>query len=538
MDELLITGVRVWTGGAERAADTVATRGGGIVAVGREAEVRDAVGARAGRLHRPGCTVLPGFQDAHVHPAFAGRYRRELSLHDLSTVDAYRAAVREHAARSSDEWIYGAGWSTEVFPRGYPTADLLDDIVPDRPVFLLNSAIHEAWVNTEALRRAGITAATPDPEDGRYQRDPTTGAPTGALYEGAAYAFEARHLPGPTVPDWAAALKDAQQHLHSLGITGWQDAWVTPGVLAAYRALEASGDLTARVSTALWWERSRGVEQIADFLDVRGETERLRTNTVKIMADGVLENGSGAVLTPYCHDHARIFDPARDTGYCYLPPAVLTEAVATLDRHGFQTHLHTIGDRAVRHGLDALEHARAANGRSDHRHTLAHVQLVDPADLPRFAKLGAVANCQTYWAQPDDTMILTGAGLGEERAARQYPFASLAATGARLAMGSDWPVSTADPLWQLEVAIRRQDPTRRDDAPFAPHERLTLAQALTAATAGSAYVDHDDDAGHLEPGRRADLVILSGDLLDGAPPADCRVEHTIAAGRIVYSAAD
>lgn len=534
VDEVLISGVRVWSGGREMHADALAIRGGRIAAVGPEREVRGAVGPGARHLHLPGRTVLPGFQDAHVHPAFAGRHHLGLSLHGLSTVEEYRAAVREYAHRHPEAgWIQGAGWATEVFPRGYPTADLLDDLVPDRPVFLMNYAVHEAWVNSAALRHANLSAATPDPADGRYQRD-EHGRPNGALYEGAAYAFEAAHLPRPAGTDWEQALLHAQARLHALGVTGWQDAWVTPDLLAAYRRLEARGELTARVCTALWWERTRGPEQIADLVDQVGESPRLRSRTVKIMVDGVLENGSGALLAPYRHDHARLFDPARDTGYCYVDPDLLARAVTELDRLGLQTHLHTIGDRAVRLGLDALQAAREANGVSDNRHTLAHVQLVDDADLARFAALGAVANCQTYWAQADATMELTSAGLGEERARRQYPFASLAAAGATLAMGSDWPVSTPDPLQQVEVAVQRQDPAARDGEPFTPHERLTLAQALTAITAGSAHVDHDDEAGTIEPGKRADLAVLAGDLLDGAPPADSWVEYTIANGRIVY----
>lgn len=548
--ELVVTGARVRLGAGEW-TDAVAVRAGRIAALGHEAAAA-LTGPRTRRVHAPGGLLLPGFQDAHVHPPFAGRNRLRVSLDGLPDRAAYLDAVAAYAAaHPGAEWITGGGWAMEHFPGGTPHKADLDRIVPDRPVFLFNRDVHGAWANSRALEIAGVTRETPDPSDGRIERDPATGEPTGTLHEGAAYRVDETYVPQPDPAEWRAAVLDAQAHLHALGVTGWQDAWVTPATQAAYQALAADGRLTARVAGALWWDRHRGLEQIDDLLARREQGlavtapgaalgRGFHPGTVKIMTDGVLENHTGALLEPY-----RCL-PGDHRGLTYVPYDLLREAVTLLDGHGFQLHLHTIGDRAVREALDAVEAARAAGGPADRRHTLAHVQVVHPDDLPRFAALGAVANCQAYWAQSEPQMDdLTIPFLGPERSAGQYPFAALLASGARLAMGSDWPVTTPDPLAQLEVAVTRTDPARRDTPPFLPGQRLTLDDALDAFTAGSAHVNHDDQAGAIAPGRRADLVLLDTDILapgfataDRVPVADASVRLTIAAGEVVYDAAD
>jgi predicted amidohydrolase YtcJ len=461
-----------------------------------------------------------------------------VSLHDLPGVDAYRDAVASYARDNPREpWIFGGGWLMAHFPGGTPTKELLDDVVPDRPVFLLNRDVHGAWVNSKALEDAHITRETPDPWDGRIERDPATGEPTGTLHEGAAYSFADAHLPPPPREEWERAILLAQEHLHSLGITGWQDAWVTPSTEESYRSLAERGDLTARVVGALWWDRHRGPEQIEELVARRdrGVAGNFHPTAVKIMTDGVLENHTGAMLRPYCDATGHETD---ETGISYLDHDQLVEAVTALDREGFQVHMHAIGDRAVRNGLDACEAARDANGARDSRHHLAHLQVVHPDDVPRFRDLAVIANCQPYWAQHDPQMDeLTVPFLGPERAPLQYPFASLHAAGATLAFGSDWSVSTADPLEEMEVAIRRADPSTRDADPFLGDQRIPLHLALAAFTKGASHVNLDDDAGSIEEGNRADLVVLDRNLFDqpDATVADARVEHTLAAGRVVFS---
>jgi len=354
-------------------------------------------------------------------------------------------------------------------------------------------------------------------------------------------------VPVPTHAEWLASILRAQRHLHALGITGWQDAWVTPATAAAYRELAAGGRLSARVVGALWWDRNRGLEQIEDLLGLRERTAGAAAGagsevpgffptTVKIMTDGVLENFTGALLEPYGDGCGTATD---NHGLSHVDRDLLAAAVTRLDGHGFQVHMHAIGDRAVRNALDAVAAARGANGPSDHRHHIAHIQVVQPRDVPRFAELGVVANCQALWACHDAQMDeFTIPFLGPERAALQYPFASIRAAGARLAMGSDWAVSSANPLEQLEIAVRRAP---RDESPFLPAQRLDVDAALDAFTAGSAYVNHDQDGGTIAIGGRADLVLLDHDVLAGAAAgpdavrfADATVRLTMAGGRIVH----
>ena len=539
--DLVITGAALWCGNPPgRRASALAVTGDRIVAVGTEDDVREQVGRGTDVLHLPGRLVVPGFQDAHVHPPTAGRNRLTVDLDGLAGLPAYLEAIGRYAAAHPDQpWIVGGGWAMEHFPGGTPSKVDLDRIVPDRPVFLFNRDVHGAWVNSRALELAGITRHTPDPADGRIERD-AAGEPAGTLHEGAAYSLDDRFVPTPGQPEWEAAILSAQRHLHGLGITAWQDAWVTPDTQRAYESLAGDGRLTGRVVGALWWDRHRGTDQLADLLTRREHAATaghgtFRATSVKIMADGVLENGTGALLEPYCDGCG---GTTGNSGLSYLDHDELAGAVTALDAEGFQVYLHTIGDRAVRDALDAITAARAANGPRDARHHLAHVQLIHPDDLPRFRELDVVANCQAYWAQSDAQMEeLTLPFLGRGRGARQYPFADLLRAGARLTMGSDWGVSTADPLLQMEVAVTRVDPGRRDGVPFLPEQRLTPTQALLGFTSGSAYVNHDDhESGSLVAGRRADLAVLDTDpFADGAPPiGDARVEFTVAAGRVVH----
>ncbi len=543
--DLVVTGATIWTGDTvQPSVEAIAVRDGRILALGPEDDVLALAGPATERLHRPGGMVLPGFQDAHVHPPTAGRYRMHLALHDLHGVEDYQEAIGRYAAEHPElPWIFGAGWAPETFTRTSPARELIDGVVGDRPVFLFDSSIHSAWVNSRALELAGLSATTPDPSDGRYRRGPG-GELTGILDEGAAYTFETRHVPPPDRDEWQTAILNSQAYLHSLGITGWQDAWVTPQTLDAYTGLADDGRLTARVVAALWWQRELGLEQIESFVQQRetgSRAGRLLARTVKIMTDGVVENGTGALLTPYCDGCG---GPTSDSGLTYLPPELLAAAVTELDRLDFQVHLHTIGDRAVRIALDAVQAALSANGPRDNRHHLAHIQVIQPDDVPRFASLGAIANCQTYWAQSEPMMDdLTIPVLGADRARMQYPFADLVASGARLAMGSDWSVSTPDPLQQIEVAVTRVNPDERSNPPFLPDQRLTLETALRAFTAGSAFVNHDPDGGLLRVGNRADLAVLDRDLFAPAPGdpardriADARVEYTVVDGRIVHPA--
>jgi predicted amidohydrolase YtcJ len=537
--DLLLTDAAVYCNDQERSwASEVAVKDGRILALGTSAgDLAELRGPATEVMSLPGRLVLPGFQDAHIHSPFAGRNRLRVWLNDVIGRDAYLATISQYAHENPDEaWIVGGGWAMESFPGGLPVKEDLDAIVPDRPVFLFNKDVHGAWVNSVALERAGITKDTPDPADGRIERDPTTGEPTGMLHEGAAYTFNDTEVPLPSRDEWEAAILNAQEHLHSLGVTAWQDAWVTPGTHDAYRSLAASGRLTARVVGALWWDRHQGLEQIPQFLAQRenGVVGNYSATSIKIMTDGVLENYTGALLEPYCDGCG---GHTSNHGLSYVERDLLAAAVTELDRLGFQVHMHAIGDKAVRNALDAVEAARAANGMSDHRHHIAHVQIVHPDDIARFAEVGAIANCQPLWAQSDAQMDeLTVPFLGKERVDMMYPFASMMRAGARLAGGSDWSVTSANPLEEIDVMVNRRDPGRPESPAFLPEERVALADAVAAFTSGTAYVNHDAESGRLAEGMRADLAVVDSNFFaDGAEPvSSARVESTIAAGDVVY----
>jgi predicted amidohydrolase YtcJ len=537
--DLVLVGGSVLTMDESRStAAAVAVRGGRIVAVGRDSDVEPLIGPVTRRIELAGRTLLPGFQDAHVHPSMAGVGLLRCPLHELPrTLNAYLEAIATYAAAHRDaEWVLGDGWYMEAFPGGTPSRRDLDRVVPDRPAFFVNRDAHGAWVNTRALEIAGLTADSPDPPDGRIEREPD-GTPGGTLHEGAMERFR-EIVPEPTIDEIVEGLELAQAYLLRLGITAWQDAWVEPDELEAYRVFAERGRLVGRATACHWWQREAGSEQIESIVERRSRADglgRLRANTVKIMLDGVAENYTAAMLEPY---RGADGTATPNRGISFVEPGALKRHVTELDSLGFQVHFHALGDRAVREGLDAVEAALDANGPSDRRHHLAHLQLVDPADVARFAPLGAVANIQPFWACNDRQMTdLTLPFLPPDRATLQYPFRSLLAAGATIAGGSDWTVSTPNVLMEVETAVNRVSPEDRSAAPFLPEQALDPLDALAAFTRGSAYVNHlDDVTGSIEVGKLADLVALDRDILapDAGPLGDARVVLTLVEGDVVH----
>lgn len=538
-------------GGAVFDGHRYAGRADVLVEGGRIVEV--APGGLEASLARSSTTVIdvpfvaPGFVDAHVHPVQGGLERLRCDLTELSTREEYLAAIASYAAaHPAAEWVLGGGWAMPAFPGGTPTAADLDRVVPDRPVYLPNRDHHGAWVNTRALELAGVDERTPDPPDGRIERGPD-GRPSGTLHEGAT-VLVARHLPPVGQADYYAALMTGQAYLHSVGVTSWQDAIVgaysgMDDAASTYMAAAANGDLRSHVVGALWWERRRGVEQVADLVARRAamSTDRFRATTVKIMQDGVAENGTAAMLAPYLD---RCGHPTDNAGHSFVDPAGLREAVAALDAAGFQVHVHAIGDRGVREALDAFEGLdRLGHRGNDLRHQIAHLQVVHPDDVRRFAGLGVAANLQMLWACLDDQMVdLTLPVLGPERATWQYPFGDLHRAGAKLVAGSDWPVTTPNPLQAIQVAVTRVEPGS-DREPFLHDQALSLESAFAAYTSGSAWANHrgaDDEpaAGVLRPGAVADLVVLDRDPFAGPPEqvGAARVVSTWVDGAAVHTA--
>jgi predicted amidohydrolase YtcJ len=519
----------------------VRVSGGGITAV----EPAGPAGS-ASVVDLEGGTLLPGFIDAHAHPLFAGVQLRHCDLREATTASGYVELVAAYAREHPDEqWITGGGWSLDAFPSGLPDRHALDAVVRDRPVFLPNRDGHGTWVNSRALELAGIDRSTPDPHDGRIERD-AAGDPTGMLQEGAAQLVS-RLLPPVTENDWDQALQAAQSRLLSLGITGWQDAIVgrdhgSQGAdpLDAYLRATRAGTLVANVVGALWWDRNRGLEQLPELLRRReeGQAGRFRATSVKMMLDGIAESHTAAMLEPYLDGDGCA---TAHSGLDFIDPAELPRFVTELDREGFQVHFHALGDRAVRHALDAVEAARRASGGQGGRHHLAHLQVIHPDDVPRFSRLSATANIQPLWATHEPQMDeLTIPFLGERRSAWQYPFRSLQDAGSQLCAGSDWPVSSPNPLWGAHVAVNRSLPADagghgRD--PFLPQQRLDLAAILAAYTSGSATVNGlDAVTGSIRTGLDADFAVVDADLRHIGDHEICRatVTATWVRGELVY----
>jgi len=379
-----------------------------LITGGRIAEVGPTVESRGAEVvDLDGGTLLPGFIDSHAHPVFGGIQLRGCDLSAATDAAWYLKIIDRYARENPDrEWITGGGWGMPAFPGGIPTRQALDSVVADRPVFLQNRDGHGAWVNSKALELAGIDKDTADPSDGRIERD-DRGDPVGMLQEGA-MQLVARLLPPVTDADRYHGLLAGQDYLLSLGVTGWQDAIVGRGfgeddATDAYRRAASAGTLLANVVGALWWRRHEGLEQLEELLHRRATdgAGRFRPTSVKMMLDGVAENHTAALLDPYLDSHGCA---TENSGLDFIDPEELPRFVTELDSLGFQVHFHALGDRAVRNALNAIEAARQANKGSAIRHHLAHLQVIHPDDIPRFAALGATANIQPLWATNEAQM--------------------------------------------------------------------------------------------------------------------------------------
>lgn len=526
--DLVIRGGRIFTAEPSRPfVDAVALVGDRIAAIGEEVE---SIGARE-VIDLNGALATPGFIDAHVHPVTSGLDKLRCHFDDAEDASSALETVAAYAAAHPElSWIIGAGWPQSWFPGGCPSRELLDGVVSDRPVLLTATDGHLAWANTRALEIAGIDEDTPDPPDGRIERL-AAGSPQGTLHEGAIALVE-RHAPQDTVDDLISGLIRGQEELLGQGVTGWQDAIVTEDIQQAYLRVAGEGRLRGRVVGALWWDRTRGLAQVDELVSRRNrDGGRFRPHSVKLMLDGVVENFTGSMLEPYLDRSGAV---TTNRGIDFIDPGELREIVTVLDDHDFQCHFHAIGDRAVRSALDAVEAARNRNGPSANRHHIAHIQVVHPDDIPRFAALDVVANAQPLWAHNDEYQTeLTKPFLGSQRSGWQYPFRSLLEGGARMGMGSDWGVSTANVMEEIHVAVTRT--WDDDEEPLCPEQALTPVEALTGFTAGSAYINHaDDETGSVSVGKLADFAILDRDPLLEGSFRDTKVVATIVGGEIVY----
>ena len=511
-------------------AEALAVRDGRIVAVGTDEEV---LGRFQGQVFElGGRMVLPGFHDAHVHPMYGGIQLIQCDLSGADRVAALTAKVAEcDAALPEGDWLVGGGWELSLFPDANPSKDLLDGVNESRPIFLRGADGHSSWANSKALALAGIEAETPNPPQGIIERD-ADGEPSGTLRESAQGLVEAI-VPPLTAEDRLEATRQAVALANQFGITSMIDAATSTDEWEAWQGLEAAGRLTARVvlsipvSSPLTWTPDASLIRTED----RGSGQLLRRDAAKLFVDGVLEGETAALLEPYLGE-------GGGTGMLILPADELAARVVALDAQGVQAHFHAIGDRAVRVALDAVEQAIEQNGPSDNRHHISHLQLIDPADYPRFAALGVTANFQALWAYPDGYITdINLPAIGAERVEGMYPIGSLERAGARIAAGSDWSVSSLNPLQAIETALTRQDASGVIEGTLNANEAVSLDTMLRAYTANGAWLMHqEDEVGIIKPGMAADLVVLEKDLFSIAAEevGEVAVTMTLFDGDIVY----
>jgi predicted amidohydrolase YtcJ len=531
----------VYTVDAARSwASAVAVKGDRIIYVGTDDGVKPFIAPQTRIVELNGRMLLPGFEDSHVHPESAGIALSEVQLDPLQSKEQILAAVKSYAdAHPAETWIRGFGWMEGAFlPTGLPTRQMLDQIVPDRPVFLFNNSGHAAWANSKALAIAGITAKTPDPANGRIERQ-QNGEPAGVLQE---YATELvrSHMPEITAEAKTNALREALREMSKVGVTSIMDAFVQPDVADSYAVLYKRHELPVRVILCQGYDPGRDDEvQISEFIARRHAWPKgdLRATCVKIMLDGVPEHHTAAMLEPYSDS------PEFGAGPLFVEPGRLKKLVTRLDAEGFQIHMHTIGDRAVHEALNAISAAQQANGTKDARPTLAHLDLIDLPDFPRFRELGVVANMTPLWSRGDDwETVFAPRVFGAERSQRLLQSLSLLNCGVVLAWGTDWPVTSMSPVEGLETAVTRRylggvDPSGKPDRSWLPGERLNLEQAIAAYTIAGAFLAHEEKVrGSIEPGKVADLVVLEKNLFM-VPPLEIHsvaTDMTVLNGRILF----
>ena len=538
--DLILAGGRVYTVEADRPwAEAVAVRGEAIVKVGKDAEVRALAGPATKVIELQGRLVLPGLIDGHTHFLDGSLGLDQVDLTGAVTLAAIQERVRAYAAARPDEpWILGSGWLYSAFPAHMPDRKDLDAVESRRPVFLYCYDGHSAWANGKALELAGITAKTPQPpkSQGEIVKNPKTGAPTGALKEGAVGLIE-RVIPKPSHARKLAALEKGLRHAASLGITGVENCSGGADEVALYDELERAGRLTLRAVTACPMPDSPAlltdalVAKIVALRDAHQEDRFVRAGTVKFFADGVIEANTAAMLEPYSND-------PTTKGVPHYDARQLEAMVKKVDAAGLQIYIHAIGDAGVRMSLDAYEAALRARPGRRRRNRIEHIETIAATDIPRFGSLGVIASMQPYHAYPEPNLdTVWAANIGPERLQRAFAWHDLASSGARLVFGSDWPVVGLDPMIGIRNAVLRQSTEGWPAGGWVPAQRVTLEQAVAAYTLNGAFASFEEGIkGSIKEGKLADLVVLSQNLFT-IPPEEIHKTKallTLVGGREVY----
>ncbi len=511
----------------------LAITGGRVSALGSDAEIRALAGPETRVMSAGGRLVLPGFQDTHIHLQDSGQdYSQNADLTDARTPDELVDLLAAFARTHDRPWVNGVGWYSGVFGAHNLDRHLLDRAVPDRPCLIVASDGHNGCINSKAIEATGLTATTPDPVNGHFVRD-ATGAATGLLYETTVNWVEER-MPRPTDEDFIAGVRWAQALANRNGITGVLDAKVEERHVRVYRRMAAEGLLTLRVaSTALVTSADTAQTAVERLVGFRAGTPEglFKVHSAKFFLDGVIENRTAAMIAPYS-------DPEGGNAPLMFSPEKIAELMVALDAWRFQIHVHCIGDMAVRAALDGMAAARRANGDWPSLHQIAHIQCLDPADLPRFRDLGVMGNVQPLWARAEPSVTDVALPmLGNERGRWMYAFRSLLDAGARLALSSDWGVSTLNPFQIIETAVTRQPPKKEGKHPaFLPEERMTVAECVRGYTLEAAAAAWRPDTGSLGVGQCADVIVLDRDIFacDPYEIGDTEVVATLLGGEVVH----
>jgi predicted amidohydrolase YtcJ len=529
--DLLVTNGTVFTGAGRAPAEALAVTGDRVVAVGTRQEIEALRGPASVVVDAGGGAVVPGFNDSHVHFLSGAQSLQELDLSGTRTLDEVQQRIREYAARNpSVTWIRGRGWNYSAFPGGLPTRAQLDAALADRPATLVCFDGHSSWVNSKALAAAGISRATADPDNGAIVRT-ASGEPDGLLKESAQQLVR-RVMPAVSRDEQRRALLAGIARAHQLGVTSVQNASGNADEFALYDELRAAGQLHLRVYSALSVSPGFTVADADRFDAIRARfasDARFKSGAAKLLVDGVIETNTALMLQPYLNN-------PDSTGLPNYSAEELDRIVRVLDARGYQIFVHAIGDGGVRRTLDAFERAAAANpaparGR---RHRIEHIETMDPADVPRYGRLGVIGSFQPPHARLMNSPEPRGqwaANIGKERTSHGWMWKSVKDAGGRLAFGSDWPVASLDPLAGIWVGINRIGHGA------IPTQRLSIGEMIDGYTADAAYASFDEqDKGRLAPGQLADIVVLSRDVLAAPPGAagDVHVQTTIFGGAVVY----
>jgi predicted amidohydrolase YtcJ len=517
-------------------AEALAVAGGRIIATGSLAEIEGLCGPGTRRVELGGTHVLPGFHDTHIHLQDGGvECIRSVDLTDTETPESLQDALRRFAKTHSRQWVLGSFWQAGPLGAHNLSAKVLDAAVTDRPCYIVSADAHNACLNSRAMEVIGLTAETPDPPNGHFVRD-AQGNPTGMLYENAISWAEAR-MPQVTRAERREGVLWAQRHANQNGITGVLDARVEEDHVAVYADLAREGAMTLRVAATALVESSDTVESAVTRLKgfrAQSVPPFFRMHSAKFFLDGVFENRTAAMIAPYS-------DAGGGNANLMFSPEQIAALFTALDAERFQIHVHAIGDLATRAALDGFAMARAANGAWPSWHHIAHIQAIDPADIPRFQPLGVTANIQPLWARAETAVLDVAAPMmGPERTQYMYAFQSLAEAGAMLTLSSDWTVSTLNPFQIIETAVTRQPPEKHGQHPvFLPEQRLTITQSVEGYTrAATRSVWSEGETGELAPGAFADFIVLDRDILTCNPYdiGDTRVLATYLAGQAVHEA--